>query len=152
MQQGIQFKASFQRKWGQTAYCNINCSKQKAIERLQIHVASFTEPSATKNYIGSPNNNATNFPDIYESPLHKRQRGTAFLVRFQRTNKGIFSIYFIIKVQKKQKRSNTKTLSPELHFSEHFLNGLVWSFTRSTSVLDFSSFSSYLWTQYNLFS
>jgi hypothetical protein len=43
----------------------------------------------TNKYRGSPKNNASNFPEIYESPLHKKAKGHCFLIRF--------NLYHIIK-------------------------------------------------------
>ena len=84
-------------------HCNINCTQQSKQKIFKIHVASFTEPSATKNYIGSPNNNATNFPEIYENPLHRRQKGTAFLIRFQNEQRNYQ--YILHQINSKEEKS-----------------------------------------------
>lgn len=38
----------------------------------------FTEPSATNNYRGSPNNNEGNFPEVHENHVDKKATRTCF--------------------------------------------------------------------------
>ena len=53
------------------------------------NVPLFTEPSITKNSRGSPNNNATNFPEVYERPVHKGNKPLLFSSGFAKQDNNL---------------------------------------------------------------
>lgn len=54
---------------------------------MKTIVPSFTEPSATNNNRGSPNNNAINFPEVYESLVHKKATRPCFFHQDKNQNR-----------------------------------------------------------------
>jgi len=85
---------------------------------MKTIVPSFTEPSATNNNRGSPNNNAINFPEVYESLVHKRQQGPAFFIRLTTRIENMWSSFGWLKRKDKVRKKIIQCssfLTTEIH-------------------------------------